>query len=255
MNISLHSRDLAMVGREATVATLVAAFEGDAAARALYPDIWEYRHHFPGFLMAFGGRAFDAGVVDRDPHGRGAALWFPPGLEPDGGAIMAHMEATLPAERLGALADGMEAQGGLHPHEPHWYLPWIGVVPEAQGAGIGAELLSRGLARADADGLPVYLEATNRRNAVLYARHGFKVTGVVDAPGYPEILAMWRPGKGGSLRLFPRILDRLTGQARKRRQHVRLAAGFAGLNDHMLADIGVLPDLVPAAIRQSFTRP
>ncbi len=254
MSISLRSSDLAGADRDASVATLVAAFEGDAAARALYPDIGEYRRHFPGFLMAFGGRAFDAGVVDRDPDGRGAALWFPPGLEPDSAAIMSHMEATLPPERLGALADGMEAQGGLHPHEPHWYLPWIGVVPEAQGAGIGAELLSRGLARADAEGLPVYLEATNRRNAVLYARHGFNVTGVVDAPGYPEILAMWRPGKGETLGLLPRILDRLTGQARKRRQHVRLAAGFAGLDDHMLADIGVLRDLVPSAVRGSVLR-
>jgi GNAT superfamily N-acetyltransferase len=92
----------------------------------------------------------------------------------------------------------MELQGSFHPEEPHWYLPWIGVRPEAQGRGLGAALLRRGLARADRDGLPAYLEATNRRNAALYARHGFEALGTVNAPGYPEIIPMWRPATGTS---------------------------------------------------------
>ena len=71
----------------------------------------------------------------------------------------------------------MEMQATLHPTEPHWYLPWMGVVPEAQGMGIGGALLHEGLARADADRLPVYLEATTRRSAAFYARHGFETTG------------------------------------------------------------------------------
>lgn len=179
------------------VATLVAAFEADAAVRTLYVERDAYHAHFPGFLLAFGGRAFDHGAVDAIPEG--AALWFPPGVEPDGEAILAHMAATIPAGRLDALARGMELQAGLHPHAPHWYLPWIGVRPEAQGQGLGGALLRRGLARADRDGLPAYLEATNWRNAALYVRHGFEVTGVVEAPGYPEIIAMWRPARTGGL--------------------------------------------------------
>jgi ribosomal protein S18 acetylase RimI-like enzyme len=192
MNISPSRHSLAPADRDPTIATLVAAFEGDAAVRCFYPETEEYRRHFPGFLTAFGGRAFEAGVVDRDPHGLAAALWFPPGLEPDGVAIMAHLQATLPPDRFEPLAAGMELQGGLHPHEPHWYLPWIGVVREAQCTGIGGKLLQRGLDRVDAEGMPVYLEATNRRNAELYRRFGFEVSGVVEAPGYPEIFAMWR---------------------------------------------------------------
>jgi ribosomal protein S18 acetylase RimI-like enzyme len=176
-----------------TLAVLFAAFESDAAVRAFYPTKSEYDRHFPGFLMAFGGRALEEGIVDRDPLDRAAALWFPPGLEPDAEAIMAHLEASVPAERLDRLAAGMEVQGSMHPHDPHWYLPWIGVKPEAQGMGLGSALLVTGLARADADGLPAYLEATSRRNAALYARHGFEETGIVEAEGYPEIIAMWRP--------------------------------------------------------------
>ena len=182
--------------RGAAIATLVAAFEADEAVRAFYSTDRDYFLHFPGFLEVFGGRAFGSGVVDLDADELGAALWFPPGLEPDGDAILAFMESSIPAARLQALAAGMELQGSMHPHEPHWYLPWIGVRPEAQGAGLGARLLRQGLARADAEGMPAYLEATNRRNATLYARHGFAVLGVVASPGYPEIIPMWRPARG-----------------------------------------------------------
>jgi ribosomal protein S18 acetylase RimI-like enzyme len=175
---------------------LVAAFEDDHAVRCLYPDPDAYRAHFPGFALALGGRAFDGGLVDVDDGG--AALWLAPGQEVDGAALGAYLEATVPAERREALAAGMELQGSFHPEEPHWYLPWIGVRPEAQGRGLGAALLRRGLARADRDGLPAYLEATNRRNAALYARHGFEALGTVNAPGYPEIIPMWRPATGTS---------------------------------------------------------
>ena len=69
------------------------------------------------------------------------------------------------------------------------------VRPEAQGLGLGGTLLAGGLAWADAEGIPAYLEATNRRNAAFYARYGFEVVGVVKAPEYPEIIGMWRMPK------------------------------------------------------------
>ena len=195
MSIQLTQSLLTQAGRDATISILVAAFQGDAAVRSIYPGPDEYRTHFPGFLTAFGGRAFEAGMVDLDRDGLGAALWFPPGLEPDGEAILDHLQASVPPERFTQLSAGMEVQGSLHPHEPHWYLPWIGVVPQAQCTGVGAALLRSGLERADAEGMPAYLEATNRRNAVLYQRFGFEVAGVVNVPGYPEIIAMWRPAR------------------------------------------------------------
>jgi ribosomal protein S18 acetylase RimI-like enzyme len=69
----------------------------------------------------------------------------------------------------------------------------VGVVPQVQCAGLGGALLRRGLERADAQRMPAYLEATNWRNAKLYRRFGFEVSGIVDVPGYPKIIAMWRP--------------------------------------------------------------
>lgn len=181
--------------RDEAVEILVAAFRDDPAVRSLYPTDIEYVRFFPGFALAFGGRAFDAGTVDLDADGHAAALWFPPGIEPDGDAIMNYLAASVPKKRLGPLAAGMEMQAGLHPSEPHWYLPWMGVMPEAQGMGIGGALLREGLARADADRLPVYLEATTRRSADFYSRHGFATKATISLPGYPEIVCMWRPAR------------------------------------------------------------
>ena len=182
--------------RRAVLAILTAAFAADPAARALYPDRADHDRYFPGFAEAFAWAAFAKGSTDLTGDGSGAALWLPPGVEPDEERIMAHLEATIDDAIKPAIMAGMMAQAGLHPHAPHWYLPFIGVRPEAQGAGIGAALLRHGLARADAERLPVYLEATSRRSVRLYARHGFEVTGVVESPAYPEIFAMWRPARG-----------------------------------------------------------
>jgi GNAT superfamily N-acetyltransferase len=180
--------------RAAVLGTLTDAFADDAAVRHLYPDDADYARHFPGFLEALAGRAFEHGTVDLDADGLAAALWLPPGVWPHETAVAAHLEATIPPARLAVLAAGFEIQGGLHPLAPHWYLPWIGVRPAARGRGLGGRLLRRGLARADAAGVPAYLEATSRRNAALYARHGFHALAVVESPGYPEVIAMWRPG-------------------------------------------------------------
>jgi ribosomal protein S18 acetylase RimI-like enzyme len=181
--------------RAEVMRTLTAAFEADPAVRALYPVPGEARRHFPGFAEAFGGGAFTLGVVDRDADGLGAALWYPPGVDPDPAPVIAHLEATLDPARQPAIFAGLELQSGLHPHAPHWYLPFIGVRPEAQGSGIGAALLAHGLARADADRLPAYVEATSRRSVPFYVRHGFEVVGVVEGEGYPEIFALWRPAQ------------------------------------------------------------
>lgn len=63
----------------------------------------------------------------------------------------------------------------LHPAEPHWYLEYLGTEPERQGQGLGGHVLASLLARADADGLPVWAWSSNRENLGFYHRHGFVV--------------------------------------------------------------------------------
>jgi ribosomal protein S18 acetylase RimI-like enzyme len=82
-----------------------------------------------------------------------------------------------------------------HPAEPHWYLAVLGVRPDRQGHGIGGALLEAGLARADADGLPCYLESSNPRNVGLYERHGFEITAEHWLPDGPVFTYMWRKAR------------------------------------------------------------
>jgi GNAT superfamily N-acetyltransferase len=69
----------------------------------------------------------------------------------------------------------------------------MGVVGGRQGAGLGSALLRHRLARADADGLPAYLEASSPRSRALYLRHGFEDLGEpVRVADSPPLYPMWR---------------------------------------------------------------
>jgi len=59
--------------------TLASAFANDPVERWLYPDLAEYHKHFPDFLAAFGGRAFQTETVWRLGDFAAVALWLPPG--------------------------------------------------------------------------------------------------------------------------------------------------------------------------------
>jgi GNAT superfamily N-acetyltransferase len=58
----------------------------------------------------------------------------------------------------------------------HLYLSILGVEPSRQGQGLGSALIRPMVERADAEGLPCYLETFQPRNLPLYQKHGFKIT-------------------------------------------------------------------------------
>jgi ribosomal protein S18 acetylase RimI-like enzyme len=131
----------------------------------------------------------------------GAALCLPPGAwrlpagraAANGRSFLRTFGARLPWAT--GLLWRMES---VHPREPHYYLPYIGVAPEAQGRGIGAALMAPVLERCDREALPAYLEATNERNASLYERLGFAHLRELRFAGSPPLLLMQRnPGAGG----------------------------------------------------------
>jgi ribosomal protein S18 acetylase RimI-like enzyme len=47
---------------------------------------------------------------------------------------------------------------------PHWYLVAVGARSECQGQGLGSELVEVGTSRADAAGVPCYLETGTQSN-------------------------------------------------------------------------------------------
>jgi GNAT superfamily N-acetyltransferase len=89
-----------------------------------------------------------------------------------------------------------------HPRQPHHYIPFVGVTPGRQGAGIGTRLMQPTLDHCDQDQLPAYLEATTERSAALYARLGFEQVGELRYGATEPLRLMLRPPTG------PRTRDR-----------------------------------------------
>ncbi len=172
--------------------TLVSAFTNDPVERWLYPGLSDYLTHFPRFLAAFGGRAFDDGTVWRLGDYSAVALWLPPGAEPDGDAIGAVLTESVSSDKHRDAFAVLEQMDAAHPTYPHWYLPWFGVDSTVQGQGIGGQLMERCLAEIASDQLPTYLETPNPRTISFYQRHGFEVTGVAQAGECPPITFMLR---------------------------------------------------------------
>jgi GNAT superfamily N-acetyltransferase len=82
--------------------------------------------------------------------------------------------------------------GRYHPHEPHWYLPLIGVDQAQQGKGHGTALLQHALIPCDRDHTLAYLESSHPKNIPFYARHGFELLGTIQVGTSPPTFPMLR---------------------------------------------------------------
>jgi GNAT superfamily N-acetyltransferase len=173
------------------VATIVLAFSGDPAARWGFADPQVYFDIFPRFVRAFGGKAFEHGSAHLIA-GCAAALWLPPGIDPDEETMVALIESAVAESDREAMFEVFEQMAAFHPKEPHWYLPLIGTDPAQQGNGYGSALLRHAVAICDRQKMPAYLEASSPRNVPLYRRHGFEALGVIQAGSGPPITPMLR---------------------------------------------------------------
>jgi len=129
--------------------------------------------------------------------GSGAAVWAEPGRWQV--SLLRALRST-PAmarvfgRRLPLAARSQWRAERLHPEaEPHWYLHYLGVIPERQDRGLGGRLMAPVLERCDRESLPAYLEASTLRNRALYERNGFALSGEFAlAGGGPLVGRMWR---------------------------------------------------------------
>lgn len=154
----------------------------------------------PSFLKAMADLNFKAGgVAHIEAQGKGASLWLKPGQSYDQGfgftlrmlGINARHGGLTGARRGMAMGAFMAKH---HPHEPHYYLFAIAARASAQGQGIGGAVMRAGLALADAEGMPCYLENSKERNLGFYRAHGFEVLKEVETPDdCPPMWPMWRP--------------------------------------------------------------
>lgn len=80
-----------------------------------------------------------------------------------------------------AIVNWMSKQSASH-IAGAWYLSIVGVAPEAQGRGLGSQLLMPTLAEADAAVAQCYLETFSARNIRFYNRLGFHMLQVFLEP-------------------------------------------------------------------------
>jgi GNAT superfamily N-acetyltransferase len=187
-----HPSEVPASGRANAVATVTSAFADDPVERWLWPEDDEYTVHFPAFVEAFAGPAFDHHTAWMLDDCSAVALWLGPGAEPDGESIVGVLSETVAPEKHADTFAVLEQMEQSHPRTPHWYLPWLAVERQLHGGGLGSTLLKQCLSRVDASGLPAYLETPNPRTIPLYARHGFNVTGVARAGDCPPMTQMLR---------------------------------------------------------------
>ena len=139
-----------------------------------------------GFFRIFDERLASLGWLWEAGDGVGVAAWIPPGSDR---AMMDLDRELRPAVVRGTDDGGTRYEGmwdwiaGHFPHEPFWYLDHIAVDAWHRGRGVGAALITHGLAFADHDGVPAFLETARPENVGYYERRGFRTVSDADVPG------------------------------------------------------------------------
>jgi ribosomal protein S18 acetylase RimI-like enzyme len=178
-------------------AALAAAFESDPVLSWLTPNRHRRQRRLVRFFqLELRHVVLPAGRVWTVDGSAGASLELPPdNWRMPIGAQIAHGPAftRVFGTRLPHAFGLITAMERRHLREPHYYIPYVGVAPNAQGQGLGTTLMRPTLERCDREQLPAYLEATSERNAALYERLDFEHLGVFRLGSSPPLWPMRRP--------------------------------------------------------------
>ena len=178
-------RDAAASDTPAVAGMLARAFADDPAMSYIFPDPDRRATGLPRlFAQLFAqdrdGMRLVSGKADA------ATLWRRPG-RPEAPLWSTAARAVPLLAALGpAVGRALRLSAAIAEHfpvEPFWYLHIAGVDPAQQGKGLGGASIRAGLARADATGVPCYLETATEKNLGLYAALGFELVGDWRVPG------------------------------------------------------------------------
>lgn len=184
-------------------AMLARAFHADPQFAALFPDdAGRPAILQPFFRMALIGALHTDQIVESTPSLSAAAVWSPPGHR--AGPTMSSALSSTPqmlrwlrSAPLGSVRQAMawgsrceQRRRQLMP-DAHWHLVMLGVEPARQRFGLGAALVRHGLARADADRLPTFLQTEDARNAAFYGKFGFTTVEYVSPEDEPLGIPVW----------------------------------------------------------------
>ncbi|MFE5301088.1 GNAT family N-acetyltransferase [Streptomyces sp. NPDC056632] len=177
--------------------TLARAFDDDPMMRWFFPDDAPREATLQRYFSTLFTRQYlHNGVCERT--GAAAAFWVPAEAQekavPDDETIRQLVDIL--GDRAGLFREAVETAAAYTPEEPHWSVALIGADPAAQGTGQGSALLRSGLAKADAAGLPTYLESSKAANLPVYEHFGFTVREEFALPGGgPVLWGMWREAR------------------------------------------------------------
>lgn len=177
------------------------AFVEDPVFIAMLPDSRRRRPALQAIMRWIVRLRRIDGRVDTTSDGRAVAVWRPPGYRE---TVAAHLRAgaslgavlrDCSVADLRRLASGQsrweKRRNELVP-DPHWVLEGVGVEPASQGLGLGVVLVRHGLARADAERMPVVLEANSASNRKLWGKIGFEVIDYTEPGDEPLGVPVWR---------------------------------------------------------------
>jgi GNAT superfamily N-acetyltransferase len=139
-----------------------------------------------GFFLAFDERLADLGWLWATPRDDGVAAWIPPGED----ETMMNIDLELRPTIARVTDDGGARYAAMWewiasklPRERFWYLDHLAVEADRRRGGAGTALIEHGLAFADRDGVPAFLETARPENVAYYAGRGFRVVEHEDVPG------------------------------------------------------------------------
>lgn len=159
--------------------TLSAAFASEDAWRFIVPDSDKRARILPRVFKIMIANDFHSGTLYATPRCEAVTLWRSPGHIK--GTAFDFLRNLLPfASALGLnIGRALAVNGSIEAHYPKQavhYLHFAACHPDHQGKGYGGAAIRAGLAQADAEGVPAYLETATATNVGLYARLGFEVS-------------------------------------------------------------------------------
>jgi ribosomal protein S18 acetylase RimI-like enzyme len=167
----------------AAAETLAQAFHEDPLALMMAPDEGRRREagrSLSGTIVRYGLRW---GRVWTNEDVSSVAVWLPPGEKFSTIRALRVGMGVLPFRAgvggMRRMMATMSLTEGFHKSVkgPHWYLMTLGTRPDRQGHGHGSRLIEEGTSRADAAGVPCYLETASEANVAYYRKRGFEVIG------------------------------------------------------------------------------
>ena len=153
------------------------------------------------FRELFSARDIPQNEVWMNSDGTACVSWLAPDARHSPGGIFQKLSwvpfffKVSGVARVGRILALLEAMEKTHPHERHWYLAYVAVSPQFQGAGLGSGLIKATLEQIDEAGMPVYVESSNPKNINFYERLGFIARKNIAPDGAPQLMSMWRDAR------------------------------------------------------------